>query len=831
VSGWSPSDLLPGLCFLVFAAGLAAALRRWYDPLPRRFLAVFLLLVSILFASSLFGGWILLPLGNLTGAVPYRHLPPPPIGNWLQGDLIHQITPWLLEVRRAVFDGRWPLWNARGGAGMPLMGDPQSEAFQPLVVAGYLLPVCQAAAVTSALRVFVALAFSFLFLRRQRLGEPAALCGALAYGLGGFLLLWLGWPIGNGAALLPALLYAVARVDDEGRRRDSVLLFLVTAAVLLGGHPETQLYELSCAGIFLLARIAARPAWRERRALLVRSGLAMGLAAAAMAPVLLPVASYLPETHRATLIRYHLAPRPLGTMLAVLSTPEAWAAWQKEAVQRVLPVAAPRSFGDLEEYWGSENFIEDTSGCAGAAALFAALLALLPLRIGAGAGGARFPQERLAIGILLVSLALLAQPPGFDSLFFRLPVIGATAIHHHHRMLLLVNLAVAWLAACTVERWGRGELRRSAVVAVAAAAAGLIAWAYISHPSPETGRVVYGLAEGGLAAQLLAVALTLGLFLVRPGRTKRAPRWLPWALAGVIAAELFGLHGAVNSATPREFAYPTTPSIAFLQRSLGPYRMMGLGQAFLPNIPLFYGLRDVRIDNPSLPTIYAGLTAPLSRNPMVPRFGRPVHPLYDLLAVRYIAARAGVVLPLPLVYRDAEVWIYERPGALPLLFLPARARIQRDDTRWWTWVQENSDFAARALVAPSPERWQPWRSRPGVGSTVTLTSFGPALLRAHASLGEPRLLASSIYQEGGWLLLDGGVLAPTTFANGPFLGAWLAQGEHDLQLLYRPRQLVAGCVLAALALAAAAALWVPRPRCYPGSDGLPGSDEDTPRPG
>jgi hypothetical protein len=810
VSGWSLSDLLPGLYFLALAAGLAAGLHRWFDPLPPRLAAVFALLVSILFASSLFGGWVLLPLGNLKGAVPFRDLPSLPRGNWLQGDLIHQITPWLLEVRRAVFDGRWPLWNARSGAGMPLLGDPQSQAFQPLVVAAYLLPFRQAVAVTSALRVFVALAFMLLFLRRLRLGAAAATCGALAYGLGGFVMLWLGWPIGNGAALLPALLYAVTRIDEEGRRRDSVLLFATTAAILLAGHPETQLYELVCAGCFLLARSAARPVWRERRALLLRSGLAMGLATAAMAPVLLPIAEYLPTSHRAMLVRNHLAPQPLGPAIAALAQPAVRAAWVKDAQERVLPIAAPRAFGDLEEFWGGENFIEDTSGCAGAAALFAALVTLVPLR---WSGGARFPQERLAAGILLVSLALLAQPPGFDVFFGRLPVVGATAIHHHHRVLLLVSLATAWLAACTVERWTLGFLRRPVVLGVGVALAALIVWAYAAHPSPETGRVVYGLFAGGLAAQLLAVALTLALFLVRP--SPRWCRWRPWTLAGVIAAELFGLHGSVNSATPRAVAYPMTPSIAFLQKSLGPYRMLGLGWAFLPNFPMLYGLRDVRIDNPSQPTGYAMLTEPLNRNPLTPRFGKPAHPLYDLLSVRYVMTKAGVTLPYPLVYRDDEAWIYERPGALPLLFLPARVRIE---TPWQSWVQENDDFALRALAAPSPavpERRQPWRARPGDDSTITLTSYGRAILRAQAHLGEPRFLASSIYQDGNWLLLDGGIRAPTTLANGLFLGAWLdggKEGEHDLQLLYRPLSFVAGCLLAALALAAAAALWVPGPQ-------------------
>jgi hypothetical protein len=820
VTGWSPADLLPGLYAFGLAVALAAALRRWYDPVPPRLLAVFALAVSLLFGSSLFGGRLLLPLGNLVGAVPFRGLPLPPPGNYLQGDLIQQIAPWQLEVRRAVFDGRWPLWNARSGAGMPLLGDPQSQAFQPLVAVAWLLPFRQAAAAVAALRVLAALIFSFLFLRRLDLGEAAALSGALAYGLGGFLLWWLGWPIANGAALLPALLYAVARCDQVSRRRDEILLFLATAGVLLGGHPETQLYALACAGCFLLARVWDRMR-TERRAglvLLARCGAAMALAGLALAPVLLPVAEYLPQTHRANIVAYRQQPQPVAEILGGLGRRAVRTAWAERAAYRLLPIAAPRSFGDLAEYWGGDNMVEDTSGAAGAAALLAALVALMPAR-------RRFPQERLAIGILLACLLLLAQPPGFDNLFFRLPVLGATAVHHHHRVLMLVNLAVAWLAACEVERRSIGEARRAAVVLGAAALAALIVAAYLCHPSPATGRIVSGFLAGGLAAQLAALALAAVLLLLPPARL----RWAPWAFAALVAAELGLLHHGANTAADRVYAYRPQPSIAFLQRSLGPYRMIGLVNAFPPNVPAVYGLRDARIDNPSQPAAYAHLTSPLNRNPQVPRFGRPGHPLYDLLGVRYILARAGVRLtrPLRLVYRDPETWVWERPGALPPLFLPPRARVHHRGS-WLEWVQGNSDFTARALVAPTPEHRRLWRAKDPAGSRVTLRSLGTARLSARAVLAEPRLLASNVFQDGNWHLLSGGARVRTTLVNGPFVGAWLPAGEHELQLLYRPVRFVAGCLLGALALAAAAAWWVPRPafpRCYPDSDG---SD---PRPG
>src|SRR5689334_10597178 len=93
---WSPMDLLPGLWLGLLGACLAVALRRWFDPVPRRVLAVFAAVLLVLFGSVLFGGKVLLPLDGLRGEVPFRHLPPAePHGNFLQGDLIQLVTPSL----------------------------------------------------------------------------------------------------------------------------------------------------------------------------------------------------------------------------------------------------------------------------------------------------------------------------------------------------------------------------------------------------------------------------------------------------------------------------------------------------------------------------------------------------------------------------------------------------------------------------------------------------------------------------------------------------------------------------------------------------------------
>jgi hypothetical protein len=449
--------------------------------------------------------------------------------------------------------------------------------------------------------------------------------------------------------------------------------------------------------------------------------------------------------------------------------------------------------------------IEDQSGFVGAAPLLAAGVALLPW-----GRRRRFPHERFFAWTLLLSLALVVQPPGFDRLFFRLPVIGMTAVHYHHRILLLVSFCVAVLAASEVERWRGGEGRRLAVAGAAAVLASLILWAYLAHPSPKTGRILTGFREGGLAAQLTFLTLGAVVLGLRPG--ERRVRAAAWGFAALCAAELLLVHTWANPAAPARVAYPDTPHVRFLREHQGFGRMVALGGAFPANLPLVYGLRDARINNPSRPAPQALLTDPFDHFPLAQRFSKPRHPIYDLLGVRWVLTRAGQRLPFRLAFRHPDAWIYERPHPLPPLFLPRQARVVRGGEAWPRWAQRNTDFSLRALVPPSPGHRKDWRSKARLPARLELLTWGAARLSARVDLGEPRLLASSILQDRHWHLLVDGQRVPTTLANGPLVAAWLPAGRHELELLYRPWSLLLGCVLAALAVALACVLWLPPPR-------------------
>jgi len=108
-----------------------------------------------------------------------------------------------------------------------------------------------------------------------------------------------------------------------------------------------------------------------------RWALASLLAAAVSAPLLLPAADYLPQTHRNTRItrrNQQILKEPI--LQGWRTAPERRERYLRIAA-RLLPIAAPNAYGNnrFGPYWGNDNINEDAAAFGGGAALLAALLA------------------------------------------------------------------------------------------------------------------------------------------------------------------------------------------------------------------------------------------------------------------------------------------------------------------------------------------------------------------------------------------------------------------------------------------------------------------------
>ena len=785
------AGLAPGALVALAAALLQLALGRWYDRLPRRVMAVFSLVLVLFYGEALLGGRVLLPLDSLRGEPPFQELAPTePHGNLIQGDLLFLVHPLRIEVRRALVAGEWPLWSPRLGAGIPLLADPQAQALQPLTVAALALPPPAAPGAVAALRTLVALVFTFLLLRRLEAGRGPALAGALAYGLGGFLQLWLGWPLANTAALLPAALYALVLAGERGARRDWALLAGSLAALLVAGHPETVLYGLALVAGLALLRFGPR----QRRV-----GASLALALLLAAPALLPFAESLPET-----LRWSRDRAPAGDGPAPAGEPVAGEATMVELAPatRLVQAAAPNALGNsrFAHYWGLRNSNEDAAGFAGTATLLAAALALpgwlarrRPLR-----------HEGAALALAGACLALLALPGGLGGW---VPEGGLSG-----RLALPLDLALAVLAAGTLERFRRAGL--PAWLPLAALPAAVLALVLLhlgvvpafAHPGdPATLDVLRRgwvhwhlrfLAGSGLLLLLGGAAASLGgrrraLALVRPG-------WVPPAVALLIAAELLLAHRPVNPPAPAELYFPETPALALLRAELpagaAAPRIAGAGRVLLPNAAAVYGLSDARVFSPMAPARYlAALDPGLDWAGEIPLLtGDLDRPVHDRLGIAWVLTAPGAPCPAgtEAAYAAGDAGLCRRPGALPLLRLAAREAGAQ---------AAPPEAELETAVDAAGDRWSARLPEPGGGR-----------------------LETGLYAAPGWrLLADGRPARPAQApAEEPLVAADLPAGTRRVDLLYRPAGFVAGCLAAALGLALGLVGWVRPPT--PGGEGRAG---------
>nr|MBA3300800.1 hypothetical protein [Thermoleophilaceae bacterium] len=354
------------------------------------------------------------------------------------GQVIH---PWLEFGRTAIRAGELPAWNPYSLSGTPFFANAQAAVLGPFNLPVWLLPFDLGTAVSAALKVWVAGMGACVLVRALGLGPWPGLVAGGAYGFLPFGIVWLQFPHSSVWAFLPWMLWAGERVVQEGRARDAGWLALFSAAAFLGGHPESAVHVACVLGLYGIIRLLQRGAL-ERRERLRRFGLiALGgsagamLAGAALLPILLNLKDAAWVEGRASQGQFHL---PL----------ESWRTfffpdWWGRPTGTQLPAPA--------------NYNEGT--------IYPGAVALVLAGIGALAAPWRRTLPWLVLALIGLSAAL-GLPPVFQFLKSVPPFDVAT----NTRLIWLLGLAVAVLAAFGTERLLAGERPSKRVLALAGGA-------------------------------------------------------------------------------------------------------------------------------------------------------------------------------------------------------------------------------------------------------------------------------------------------------------------------------------------------------------------------
>ncbi len=204
-------------------------------------------------------------------------------------------------LEKAIHDayarGRLPVWISEISGGRPLLANPNVGALYPI------RPLLSRFSFPFAIRLFPVLHWAgagigiILLLRVLGVSPPGAWVGAVTYVFSGASVSYVFYPNSHpGMALLPWIVWGIARPARNMSRGALVLSFFWTAIILAG---DVFTVALALLGSLLWILLDTEP--RQRGARFIRLAAALGLASLAAAPQILASALWIPETNRAVL--------------------------------------------------------------------------------------------------------------------------------------------------------------------------------------------------------------------------------------------------------------------------------------------------------------------------------------------------------------------------------------------------------------------------------------------------------------------------------------------------------------------------------------------------
>ncbi|MEM7205301.1 MAG: hypothetical protein AAF628_33910 [Planctomycetota bacterium] len=778
------------------------------------------------------------------------------------------------EIRFATDEvraGRGPWWNPFARCGAPLFATTISGLASPAHLPHWLMPPEQAFVWTAWLGLVVAGALMLGLLRELRLGWPAALFGAVVFAWSGTMAARLHlFPHYGTLAWLPGSLWALERLrrpEHDGWRAAAALAGC-TAMTWTAGYPPAAVASSLVTGAWLLLRVGTARAQRWRGLGRGTSGLLLGLGLAAFA--LAPMTAYFLATGRTDepeLMQLRLSrtldpcewldlvwSAPFGTPalnrdggIPHNKAPLLWLLHSRADAEGVEPLL---KFTEHRLYLGALPILLVPWSLAHRARAVAVLVlaGTAALLAGAAGGGATFawlstmlPPLRFLQPMELMppvaALLAIAAALGFDRL------LGPNAARGRRATVVLaLGLGVGSAALTgTLAALDEQTLQDAFFAGLhhrwpqLAAAAGDEASRAFFAPvlTPARDQLI---ASGTWAAVWFSVAAGCAAAAQRWPRTARSAAIAATALELLLCAAPF-IPSHAAAAPPEAGAavrtwlrderdrHAAAGGFTVARVAAGPAPETPL--ALPPNLLLPERIRDLNaytfIDGRShqpFGQLYADSSpALLVRGRWFNAFpddARLAHPLFDLLAVRFLLCHIGADQPPPQhagiercrvdAPSGASFRVYERPSAGPRAFVvPRLQRLANDDAVLAAITDD--EFAPRRVALITEADAQPLgaRSTGAVpsgpdGGTVEFVQDAPChmTLAIRGSDGGYLVLADTWLP--GWSAEVDGQPRPVLRVNGFLRAVPVPAGTVRVELRYAPPGGAVGGVLSVIAV-------------------------------
>lgn len=642
--------------------------------------AVITILIAVFafFAPFWLKGLLPIPSDTIVGLYhPFRDLYAKnypngiPFKNFLITDPVRQTYPWRELSISMLKKPELPLWNPYGFSGTPLLANFQSAVFYPFNLALFIFPFSLGWSILIFLQPLLAGIFLYFYLSNLSLNRSASFLGAFVFVFSGFSIAWLEWGTVIQVILwLPLILLSIdnffisfkSQGDSRLQLKSknsliwSIIFLFALVSSFFAGHLQTFFYLYLISILYFLARFTQ---FRQTKKVLLIFLILNSLF------IILAVIQWVPTLRFILLSARNTDQSPW--------TNSGWfIPWQN-----LIQFIAPDFFGNPAtlNYWGIWNYAEFV-GYVGIFPLIAAIFALF----------FRHDRKTLFFGIIFFLSLIFSLPTIFAKLPFilKIPFIDTA---QPTRLLFLTDFSLSVLASLGFDYFLRQKKHVFYPLGFFGAVfAGL--WFF----------VLFGKHLDLISTQNLLIAkhnliLPSILFIVsflwiaaavifsgNPG----ASLILRFLIVIVVIFDLFRFGLKFTPFTKREYLFPKTSLLLYLQKNIGNSRIMATDSRILPpNFALVYHLQSVDGYDPLYLRRYAELIAASERRKpdISPPFGfnRIITPhnfssgIMDLLGVKYVLSLSDLrSQKLKKVFQEGETRVYENKNAFPRVFFVKR---------------------------------------------------------------------------------------------------------------------------------------------------------------
>jgi Bacterial membrane protein YfhO len=732
-----------------------------------------------LLAPHSWGNWsrtLYLPATEENASIAVRH------GNEL-GDLVVQIPAAREFFARELRAGRLPIWNPSNLGGVPIVG----WGYSPFEVPYFIFPSPVTVAWISLLQSLTVGLGMWFFLRRSlHLSYPAAAIASWCAPLAGFMTLWHGFTTLAAPCWLPWLFIAIDATLKKPGGWGLVSTALLTALVLLGGHIGIAGLVLLTSGFYAVWRLAESTSAKElprtaSAALAITGGWLLGFAISAA--VLLPYFDYVATGARVDSQLEGLDERP------------------PQGLEALPAIVRPDVYGGgTRAKWTNMASVPliESSSCA-----YAGLLAALWLAPLAWFHRRLRRQTIFWTLIVVVTLGWTLRIPGIVDILRSRPLRPLTSLSYN-RWTFATSLAILILSAIGLDSLGRGSPRFRwwwgfPILAPAVFSCWCVARLFgLTRELDEQGFANYLLMGAGLSlVVLVAWILTF--------RTGPPARWTCLALVGLLPLELFAFAWDERRQADRSLYFPSVPILEKLA-ALPQGRIWGIA-CLPPNLNLMCGLEDVRgydavdplnyfnlfrlaCDKESSFRYQEGRTIMAEPAGNFDGHGLKLHPVADLLNVRYLIFRERPPHGLPILLHQDDYWIVENQSVLPRASVPTSAQVVNSDQRALE-LMAGFDFDPRKTVLMTDDLSLPSTMK-GIASVRYET---PTRVSLEVEMQTPGLVLLSNRWDPGWSAQIDGSASPIYRVDHALLGFQAPAGKHTIVSTYEPPSLRKGLAI------------------------------------